>query len=359
MIAVVSLRLLYLIFLHMLGLLLLIGHRSATKDVELLVLRHEVAVLRRTNPKPRLDWADRAIFAALIQRLPHTLRRHRLVTPDTILRWHRRLVRRKWTYPNRPGRPPIDEAIATLVVRMATDNPNWGYVRMQGELLKVGHRLDASTIRRILKRHRIPPAPVRHTDTSWRQFLRTQATGSLAVDFFHVDCAVTLRRLYVLFALEVGHRYMHVLGITAHPDGPWTTQQARNLVMDLGERAVRFRFLVRDRAGQFTASFDAVFADAGIEVVKIPPRCPRANCYAERFVLTARTELTDRMLIFGERHLRSVLAQYSVHYNRQRPHRALQLRPPRPKSPVPEPVHGRIRRRPILGGLINEYEPAA
>jgi len=178
---------------------------------------------------------------------------------------------------------------------------------------------------RILRRHRIPPAAVRHTDTSWRQFLRTQATSMFAVDFFHVDCALTLRRLYVLFALEVGDRSLHVLGVTGHPDGPWTTQQARNLVMDLGDHAARFRFLVRDRAGQFTASFDAVLADAGIKVVKIPPRCPRANCFAERFVLTIRTEVTDRMLIFGEQHLRSVLAQYSLHYNRQRPHRSLQL----------------------------------
>jgi putative transposase len=140
---------------------------------------------------------------------------------------------------------------------------------------------------------------------------------------------------------------------------PWTTQQARNLVMDLGEHVNRFRFLIRDRAGQFTASFDAVLADAGIEVIKIPPRCPRANCFAERFVLTVRAEVTDRMLVFGERHLRTVLAQYSLHYNRRRPHRALQLRPPRPESPVPELIQGRIRRRPVLGGLINQYEAAA
>jgi putative transposase len=162
----------------------------------------------------------------------------------------------------------------------------------------------------------------------------------------------------VLFVLEVGDRYLHVLGVTGHPDGSWTTQQARNLFMDLGEHIARFRFLIRDRAGQLAASFDTVLA-AGIEVVKIPPHCPRANCFAERLVLTVRTELTDQILIFGEQHLRRVLAEYTAHYNTQRPHRALQLRPPRPESPVPEPVLGRIRRRPVLGGLINRYEPAA
>ena len=181
----------------------------------------------------------------------------------------------------------------------------------------------------------------------------------LAVDFFHVDCAITLKRIYVFFALEVRSRYVHILGLTSHPTGAWTTQQARNLLIDLDDRAATFRFLVRDRAGQFTASFDAVLAAAGIDTVKIPPRCPRANCFAERFALTARTELTDRILIFGERHLQMVLARYGVHYNGRRPHRALQLQPPRPDLPAPDLAYRRIRRRPVLGGLINEYERAA
>jgi transposase InsO family protein len=181
----------------------------------------------------------------------------------------------------------------------------------------------------------------------------------LAADFFHVDCAVTIRRLYCLFVMEVGSRYVHILGVTANPDGPWTTQQIRNLLMDLGDRAAGFRFLVRDRAGQFTASFDAALAGAGIKAVKIPSRSPRANAYAERFVFTARTEVTDRMLIFGERHLRSVLAEYARHYNGRRPHRSRGLRPPRPDHPIADPSRQRIKCQPVLGGLINEYERAA
>jgi putative transposase len=181
----------------------------------------------------------------------------------------------------------------------------------------------------------------------------------LATDFFHIDCALTLQRLYCLFVIEVQSRYVHILGITAHPDGPWTTQQARNFLMDLGDHAAGFRFLVRDRAGQFTDSFDAVLAAAGIQAVKIPPRSPRANAFAERFVLTARTEVTDRMLIFGERHLRSVLAEYEAHYNGRRPHRSRQLHPPRPDYPVADLSQEQIKRRPVLGGLINEYERAA
>ena len=286
-------------------------------------------MLRRGNPRPRLDWADRAVLAVLIRQLPRRLRTHRLVTPGAVLRWHRRLVRKKQTYPNHTGRPPVSAEITALIERLATENHSWGYQRIQGELLKLGHRVGASTIRRVLKALRIPPAPKRNTDTTWRQFLHAQAATILATDFFHVDCAVTLRRLYCLFVIEVGSRYVHILGVTAHPDGPWTSQQIRNLLMDLGDHAEDFRFLVRDRAGQFIASFDAILASAGITAVKIPPRSPRANAYAERFVLTARTEVTDRMLILGERHLRTVLAEYVRHYNGRRPHRGRQLRPPR------------------------------
>jgi transposase InsO family protein len=244
-------------------------------------------------------------------------------------------------------RPPIDDAIAALIERLARENPTWGYQRVHGELLKLGHRVGASTIRRILKHRRIPPAPLRATDTSWRRFLRTQASTMLAVDFFHVDCALTLKRIYVFFALEVHNRYVHILGVTScvtsHPTGAWTTPQARNLLIDI-DRGDAFRFLVRDRDRQYTAAFDAVLAGAGIDTVKIPPRCPRANCFAERFVLTARTELTDRILIFGERHLQAVLARYSAHYNHRRPHRSLRLLPPHADQPAPDVSQPQIRR---------------
>ncbi|WP_242624332.1 integrase core domain-containing protein [Micromonospora kangleipakensis] len=223
----------------------------------------------------------------------------------------------------------------------------------------MGYRVSAATIRRILKRLRIPPAPVRRDHTTWRRFIRAQASTTLCCDFFHVDCAVTLTRLYVFFVLEVGSRYVHILGVTANPDGPWTTQQARNLLMELGEQTDRFRFLIRDRAGQFTASFDTLLADAGITIVKIPPRCPRANAFAERFVLTVRSEVTDRMLIFGAQHLRHVLTTYAAHYNGRRPHRALRLTPPRSTRPVVNPDRRHIARRPVLGGLTNEYDRAA
>jgi putative transposase len=339
----------------------LLARSSASKDAELLVLRHEVAVLRQ-NPRPRLDWADRAVLAALGRLLSGPLRRSRMVTPDTLLRWHRRLVRWRWTYPHRGGRPPVDARLVAMIAQMARENPGWGYKRIQGELLGLGYQVGASTVRRVLRRLRILPAPLR-SRTTWRQFTRSQAATMLACDFFHVDCAVTLRRLYVFFVIEAGSRHVHVLGVTAHPDGAWTVQQARNLLMDLGEGASRFRFLIRDRAGQFTEAFDAVLAAAGIEVVKIPPRSPRANAYAERWVRTVRAEVTDRMLIAGPRHLRAVLEEYAAHYNRHRPHRARNMRPPDSGdstiAPVADLATASFRRWRVLGGLINEYQRAA
>ena len=226
-----SFRLLYLIFARRCGWLILLGRSSASKNAELLMLRHEVAVLRRANPRPRLDRADRA---ALIRLLPPRLRRHRLVTPGTVLRWHRRLIARKWTYPRRTGLPLVSAEIVALIERLATENHGWGYERIQGELLKLGHRVSASTIRRVLRALKIPPAPQRRTDTTWRQFLNAQAATMLATDFFRVDCAVTLQRLYCLFVMQISSRYVHVPGITANPDGAWTVQQIRNLLMDLG-----------------------------------------------------------------------------------------------------------------------------
>ncbi|MEU7524642.1 integrase core domain-containing protein [Saccharothrix sp. NPDC042600] len=246
-----------------------------------------------------------------------------------------------------------------LIERMARENTGWGYRRIQGEPLKLGHRIAASTICRVLKRLRVPPAPQRDTGTSWRRFLRAQAASTLACDFLHVDCAITLKRVYVFFVMELATRHVHILDTTANPDGPWTAQQARNLLMDLADRTDDFRFLIRDRAGQSTASFNAVFSGADIQVNKIPPRSPRANYHAERFVGTVRREATDRLLILNEHHLRSVLQHYMAHYNHRRPHQARQLAPPRPDRPIAEPSCTSTRRQPILGSPINEYEPTA
>src|SRR5712691_7321135 len=352
-------RLLYLIFARIAAWLVLLGRSPASKDVELLVLRHEVAMLRRTQPSPRMDWADRAVLAALIRHLPRSLRAHRLVTPGTVLRWHRRLVARRWTYPNRTGRKPVRTEITSLIGRLATENPSWGYQRIQGELLKIGHRISASTIRRILRQLKIPPAPQRHTDTTWRQFLRTQASTVLACDFFHVDCAVALQRLYCFFVIEIGSRHVHILGITANPDGPWTTQQARNLLLDLGDRAAEFRFLIRDRAGQFTASFDAVLTTSGIEGSEDPAAQPSG----ERLLGALRAHRPDRGNRPDTDHRPAAPAsrpgRLLAPLQRAKTHRGRQLRPPSPDHAVADLTKERIHRRAVLGGLINEYERAA
>ena len=354
-----SLRLPYLIFCRLLAWLALLTRSRAALHAEILVLRHEVALLRRTGAKPRPDWSDRAILAALSRLLPAWLRGHRLVTPETLLRWHRRLIAKKWTYPNKPGRPPLAPEAEALIERLALENPAWGHVRIQGELQKLGVKVSRGAIQRLLRRRRVPPAPQRDRLT-WRRFLTAHAATALACDFAHVDCAVMLQRLYLFFVIEPETRYVHLLGVTAHPNGTWTTQAARNLLMDLGERAGPFKVMIRDRAGQFTDAFDAVLADAGITVVKTPAQCPQANAIAERWIRTLRAELTDRRGILGPRHLRRVLTTYVRHYNHARPHRALGLQPPRPPAAVIDLAEQRrIRRKPILGGLINDYERAA
>jgi putative transposase len=355
-----TLRLLYLLFCQVLRWLALVTRSSAAKDAELLVLRHELAVLRRQVARPRVDWADRAVLAGLARLLPRPAWRGLLVQPETLLRWHRDLVRRRWAYPHQRGRPPVSTELRALVLRLARENPTWGYRRIHGELCRLGYkdRVGASTVWTILQRAGVAPAPKRSA-ASWRQFLQAQATSVLAVDFFTVD-TVWLQRLYVLFAVEVATRRVHVLGVTPHPAGEWVAQQARNLVMRLDRGIGRFRFVLRDRDSKFAAAFDAVFAAEGIEVLRTPARAPRANAYAERWVGTVRREVLDRMLIFGRRHLVSVLAEHVDHYNVHRPHRALGQEPPLgPSEPVVVVPVGRVVRRDRLGGLIHEYAQAA
>ena len=303
-----ALRVLYLIFLRLLGLLLLLSRSGADKDAELLALRHENAILRRQlGAQPRLTWPDRAVLAALARHLPGSLCRHRLVTPGTLLAWHRRLLRWKWRQqPARTGRPPIPEELTALILRLARENPSWGSTRIQGEIRRLGHRVGASTIRRILRGAGLGPAPRRgRGDTpTWRQFVRAQASGLLAADFFHVDTA-GLTRLYAFSVMEVGTRTVRILGITVHPTAAWATQLARNLLADLGERASGFHYLLRDRDSRYTQAFDAVFTADGITILKSALQAPKMNAHAERFIRTARTECTDRMLIYNEQHARA------------------------------------------------------
>ena len=343
--------------IRLFGWVALLARSDASKDVEILVLRHEVAVLRRQVARPEPDWADRAVVAALVRLLPRHLRLHRIVTPATLLAWHRRMVRNKWTYPNSTGRPPVPEEIRELVRQLARQNPRWGHRRIQGELPGLGHRLGTGTIRRILAAAGLTPAPRRASPT-WRQFLAAQASGILACDLLHVD-TVFLQRLYVFFAMEIQTRRVHILGVTARPTGPWTAQQARNLLMDPGEYATRFKFLTRDRDSKFTAVFDEVLAGNGMRIIKTPVRSPRANSFAERYVGTLRRECLDHLLIHGERHLRRILAEYAQHYNEHRPHQSREQRPPLQEPGQAIEMTGRITRRQIVHGLINEYRRAA
>jgi len=271
----VTLRLLYLILRTVVGWLGLLTRSGASKDAEILVLRHQLAVLRRQVARPRPSWADRAVQAALSRVVPRSRWPRLFVTPETVLGWHRDLIRRRRTVPHRGGRPPTQPTIRQLVLRMAADNPGWGYRRIHGELVGLGHRLAPSTVWLILKRAGIDPAPRRSRQT-WRQFLAAQAGSILACDFAHVD-TVLLDRLYLFFVVEHSTRRVWLLGVTPHPDGPWMTQCARNFWMDLGDHATRFKYLIRDRDSKFAATFDAVFTADGIQILRTPIRAPKAK----------------------------------------------------------------------------------
>jgi putative transposase len=333
--------------------LVLVLRSDRSKEIEVLVLRHQVAVLRRHVHRPDLHRADRVLLAALSRLLRRSSWSVFVVTPATLLRWHRELVARRWTYPHRaPGRPPISVSLREAVLRLARENPSWGYQRIAGELLGLGHCLSPTSVRNILLHAGLSPAP-RRSGPTWRQFLTAQARGILAVDFLHID-TILCKRIYVFVGIEHATRRVHLLGLTQHPTGPWVTQQARNLLMDLQNSV---RFLIRDRDAKYTTSFDAVFEADDIQIVKTPIQAPRANAICERWIGTMRRECTDHLLIYSERHLRIVLTEYIAHYNQHRPHRALGRRPPH-TPPAHLPAR-RFKRRQILHGLINEYQPAA
>jgi transposase InsO family protein len=361
----VPFKIIYLIVRLVAALAVLVLRRDLAKEAELLVLRHENAVLRRHAGRIRYEPADRVWFTALTRLIP----RERWtgvfpVTPATLLAWHRRLAARKYDTSRRrkPGRPPAIRSIARLVVRLAKENPLWGYRRIHGELIKLGVTIAPSTVYEILRAAGIGPAP-RRAGPTWRQFLNGQATGILAVDFLHVD-TVLLKRLYLLVFIEHGTRRMHLGGVTANPTGEWTVQQARNLALTLGERFENFRFLIRDRGSNFTQSFDAVFQANGTRILQTAVQAPRMNATCERLLGTLRRELLDRMLILSEAHLRAVLIEYQVHYNTARPHQGIAQRVPGYGCEVPSVTAvnldvQRIRRKSILNGLINEYSRAA
>ena len=351
----------YWLFRHLLGLAVLRCRSEAANEVELLVLRHELAVLRRQVARPSCRPADRVFLAALALMLPRERWGSLFVRPETIRRWHRSLLARCWTYPHRrPGRPATDAGVRALILRLARENSGWGYRRIQGELAGLGVRIAASTVWSILQQAGIDPAPRRSSET-WREFLRAQAGGIVACDFFTVD-TVLFRRLYVLVFIEIATRQVYLAGITANPTGEWATQQARNVIETFVESTKPIRFLIHDRDSKFTAAFDEVFRSEGVRTIRTPVRAPRANAFIERWIGTVRRECLDRILIVNRRHLERVLPVYIRHYNEHRPHRSLDQRPPiEEPSPGSETVVvlDRVRRRDVLGGLIHEYKAAA
>lgn len=367
-----ALSFLYVAFVRLLQFLRLRRTERDELAIEIVMLRHEVAVLRRQLARPLLQPRDRALLASLARLLPNERRSRFFVQPATLLRWHRDLVRRRWTYPHRSGRPAIPAGTVGIVLRLARENPSWGYRRIQGELVTMGLRLAPSSVWAILRRHRIDPAPTRSGPT-WSEFLRAQTTTMLACDFFHVD-TVLLRRLYVLFFIELGRRWVWITGVTAHPHVTWVTQQARDVTGDLEDEGIEVKFLIRDRDTKYVSNFDTVFTGAGAQVLRTPFRTLNANAHAERFVRTVRAECLDHLLIVNACHLERILRSYVGHYNAHRPHQGISQEIPGARRSIPlvmrrpsinetGPYHPRhvqeVRRRDRLGGLIHEYELVA
>ncbi len=351
--------LLYLLLRRVLGLFRSDERAAADSELQIAVLRHQVAVLRRQVKRPIYRASDKAFLAAASRMLRREVWSAFLVQPETLLRWHRQLVRRKWTRPHRPpGRPALDPEVWGLILRLGRENPRWGYMRIRGELLKLGVKVSATTIATVLRRSGLGPAPRR--GPTWREFLRQQAAGMLACDFLTVE-TITLKTLYVLVWIELGTRRVHLGGATPNPDSAWVTQQARNLTMALQDEGRSPGFLIHDRDTKFSGSFDEVFRSEGLRIVLTPIRAPNANAFCERWVGTLRAECLDWTLILGRRHLERVLRTYIGHYNEARPHRGLALRTPigNPSPAVRDPRASNVRRRDVLGGLIHEYGVAA
>jgi len=346
---------------HLLLEILIVRSRSKARlEAEVLALRHQLRVLERQVGRPRWQPADRLLLTAISRFLPRPDWQSLLPSPQTLLRWHRELVRRKWAaYRRRPRRQrPAPSELHQLILKLARENERWGYRRIAGELLKLGHRCSHLTVRKVLRRHNLPPAP-RRGQRSWREFVRQHADQMLACDFFFVDTVWTTR-LYVFFFIEIGSRRVHLAGCTYSPSNQWVVQQARNLAWELqeGELGTK-RFLLRDRDTKFTAAFDEVFRSEAVEVIRLPFRAPRANSFAERFCGTARRECLDHLLIFGRRHLVGVLTEFLDHYNKARPHQGLDQRIPQPPADVIPLPTGPVERRDRLAGLVHEYFRAA
>jgi transposase len=333
------------------------GDAAAALEVENAVLRHQLSVLRRTVKRPELRRRDRVVLAVASGLLPRERWSAFIVTPQTLLRWQRELVRRKWTYQRRrTGRPPLELDVRELILRLARENPRWGCVRIQGELRKLGVRAGATTIRMLIRRHGLGPAP-RRSGPSWTEFLRAQAQGILACDFFTVE-TVSMRTMYALFWIEHGSRRVHLAGVTANPDCVWMTQQARNLAIE--ERLEHTRFLIHDRDTKFCGPFDTIIRSEGVRVIETPLQAPKANAIAERWVRTVRNDCLDHLLIVGRRHLEQILRVYLKHYNGARPHRSLSLATPAGQPPAARgSPPAQVCRRDLLGGVIHEYYAAA